>query len=354
MITKAHFVWLAFLGLILSLSGAEPPSNRERPTPPLNTGIQASADAALLDQFELQGIQASPARADGSYDWDYRGPKDDKEWAWFLNRQRYFEDLYVAYTQTGETRYVDKIFSILTDWISQNKTPPSGMSFSSAWRPLEAARRVLESWDLIYLKLWDDPRFPPALKSEFIEAFENHGDYLMDHHALYGNHLITEMLALLKLSLLLPEANNSEQWQEYALKQLDQEYHKQFYPEGAHKELSSHYQRVVVLNYQLLLTLLEMAGKEAQLKIWKPRVESMWAYFNAIQKPNGLAPLNNDSDVEDISKLLKQNQRIDWMPPNASSYFPNAGQVIFRSPNTSTDELWAFFRHWSTWKRSSA
>lgn len=315
----------------------------DRPIPNASPTHLTTAQLAIRDQFKLQGVTDTPANADGSYDWDHRGPKNDKEWTWFLNRHRFFEDLYVTYLDTKDPTYAEKIFSILTDWIAQHKTPPAGMSFSSAWRPLEAARRILESWDIVYLKLWNDPHFPEALKSEFLQAFENHGDYLQDHHALFGNHLITEMLALLKLSILLPEANKSPEWQSYALEKLDAEYHKQFYAEGAHKELSAHYQRVVLLNYQLLLDLLKHAEKPDLLSIWKPRVEQMWQYFATIQKPSGFAPLNNDSDLENVRNLLRQNGYTNLPAPSESTHYPLAGQVIFRDTPAKSPPLWAFF-----------
>lgn len=280
---------------------------------------------------------------EAGYDWDHRGPKNDKEWAWFLNRHRYFEDLYIAYQATGEARYAEKIFTILEDWLRQHKKAPWGMSFSTAWRPLEAARRVLESWDIVYLKLWNDPLFPESMKPDFLEALTNHGDYLQDHHALYGNHLITEMLALLKLSLILPDAPNASEWQAYALKKMDTEYHEQFYPEGAHKELSSHYQRVVLLNFQKLLTLLEIAKADEALAIWKPRVRGMWQYFAQIQKPDGTAPINNDSDLENVRQLLRQSGQETIKASGETVYFPNAGQVVFRGYDERVPPLWAFF-----------
>lgn len=340
---------ITFILLSLISISAKPPAEWERALPAVNKSLRDRADATLNDTFTLQGVTGSPVNREHSgYNWNHGGPKNDKEWAWFLNRHRYFEVLYVAYQETKDPRYAQKIFQILADWIEQNKTPPSMMSFSSAWRPLEAARRVLESWDLIYLKLWDDPNFPPELKPDFIEAFENHGDYLQDHHALFGNHLITEMLALLKLSLLLPDSKNSAEWKRYALKTLDREYHKQVYPEGAHKELSSHYQRVVLVNFQSLLSLLEIAEESEQIKIWKPRIEGMWHYFKAIQKPSGFAPLNNDSDQENVAAFFPDSLRAQ--KPNDAAvfdaegkYFPNAGQVIFRDPSIESGPLWAFF-----------
>ncbi|MEM1223180.1 MAG: alginate lyase family protein, partial [Verrucomicrobiota bacterium] len=331
-----------FLGLTSGVFAAKE-TVFERTLPGYSKALQERADLALENIFEFQGLKDNPSlETENSYDWDHGGPKNDKEWAWFLNRHRYFEDLYVAFQKTGDSRYKEKLFQILGDWLDKYADAPSNMNFSSAWRPLEAARRVLESWDIVYLKLGSDPNFDSSLKSTFLASLENHGDYLQNHHALFGNHLITEMIALLKVSLLLPEAKNSLQWQDYALSKLNEEYDKQVYPEGAHKELSSHYQRVVALNYEKLLSLLKISGKAELIEIWTPKVNRLWDYFSAIRKPNGYAPLNNDSDRENVSSLLMRNGR-NSSQSVGSFYFPNAGQVILRSDAAEETNLWSFF-----------
>ena len=200
----------------------------------------------------------------------------------------------------------------------------------------------LESWDIVYLELWNDPGFPEHLRP-FRASLEAHGDYLQKHHALYGNHLITEMIALVKVSILCPDATNSKAWMRYALNKLDEEYEKQVYPEGAHKELSAHYQRVVALNYQKLLALLEASEHKDLLDYWTPRVKALWSYFSGISKPNGTAPLNNDSDRESVHARLRANGYSRLQNNRGSKYYPNAGQVVFRNPKTNDRPLWAFF-----------
>ena len=306
-----------------------------------------TAQEALHDQFTFQGITGSALTINhesGDYDWQHRGPNNDKQWAWFLNRHRYFEDLYRAYQSTNDSAYAEKIISILSDWLEAHPSPPLGISFSSAWRPLEVARRVLESWDIVYLCLWNDPHFPEQLRKPFKASLQSHGDYLLENHAMYGNHLITEMLALLKVSILLADTKPAERWKDYALQKLEEQYDKQVYPEGAHKELSSHYQRVVSRNYQHLLVLLEHSGEAELIKKWRPKVDRLWKYFAQIRKPDGYAPLNNDSDLENIAKLLPKSIYKNYKKTSSSIYFPNAGQVILRG-STSADilKLWAFF-----------
>ena len=345
-VRSSYLLCVSFVALIigLTLGHAE---LIDRTLAAANKDILKSAQEALHDQFTFQGITGSPLTINNEssdYDWQHRGPNKDKEWAWFLNRHRYFEDLYRAYLSTSDSAYAKKIVSILSDWLEAHPSPPSGISFSSAWRPLEVARRILESWDIVYLCLWNDPHFPEQLREPFKSSLQSHGDYLLENHAMYGNHLITEMLALLKVSILLADIKPAERWKNYALEKLEEQYDKQVYAEGAHKELSSHYQRVVSRSYQHLLILLEHTGETELIKKWRPKVDRLWQYFAQIRKPDGYCPLNNDSDLENIAKLLPKTIPTDYNKTTSSIYFPNAGQVILRG-NSSADfpKIWAFF-----------
>ncbi|WP_232767513.1 heparinase II/III family protein, partial [Geminisphaera colitermitum] len=307
-----------------------------------NANDNAPADAALLDTYTLQGITATqPRLSNGGYDWDWRGPNKDPEWAWFFNRHAIFQNLLDAYRKTGDTRYRDHLLATLNDWIAAHP-PPRAISFSAAWRPLEAARRVMESWIPTWRQLRDDPAaFPPERRARFLQSLHDHGNHLRHHHAFAGNHLITEMLALAELSLTLPDLPDALEWRDYALTRLARAYDEQVYPDGAHKELSTHYQRVVALNYQQLLTLLRTSGQTDLARAWEPRVRRLWEYFAAVMKPDGTNPLNNDSDTEAVATLLRAYSP-DTLPPTHSTHLPYAGQTIFRS-RLSPLHLWAFF-----------
>ncbi len=317
---------------------------------PASDATLAEANLALADTFTLQGVQGiAPRRpVGGGFDWDHRGPRNDPEWSWFFNRHGYFTAAYQAYLRTHDDRYAEFIFATLDDWIVQHPDP-GGLTFSAAWRPLEAARRILDSWTLIYLKLGNHPAFTPERRARFLTSIHAHGDQLRHHHALYGNHRITEMLALAQLSLVFTQDHDSTEWLRYSLDELDRSYTHQVYPDGAHKELSAHYQRVVALNYQRLLTLLESAGKRDLADAWRPRVKRLWSYFTAIMRPDGGNPLNNDSDQEDVVALLRANapelvgDKAAALAKDAKTHWlPYAGQAVFRS-HRGNSTLWAFF-----------
>ena len=335
--------WFCGYGLMGILCAAANGSDILRKLPQPNPKAIAVADHVLANQFTFQGVTGSPGQSDtGQFDWQHGGPKKDREWAWFLNRHRYFEDLYLAHQATGDERYLEKLFQLLDDWLQQHAQAPNHINFSSAWRPLEAARRILESWDLVYCKLWQHPQFSKELKNRFLTTLDQHGPYLQRHHALFGNHLITEMLALLKLAVLRSAHPQSAEWKAYALEQLEKQYQQQFYPAGVHKELSAHYQRVVLLNYQLLINFLKADNDTNGLQRWQARVDEMWAYLAAIQKPNGYAPINNDADRENIRQLSRQHVGQALSREAKNHYFKLAGQVIF-AQDSGPHPLWAFF-----------
>ncbi len=323
--------------LAAALAFAAPASAR----PP---GDVATADAALADTFTLQGVTATqPRRADGGYDWDWRGPRDDPEWSWFFNRHEAFIDAQRAWRVTGDRRYVEWIFSTLDDWIITHPSP-GRMSFSAAWRPLEAARRILGPWTVVYENLRDDPAFTAERRERFLASLHAHGEQLRHHHALFGNHLITEMLALAQLCLVFPENENTNEWLAYALGRLAREYDAQVYPDGSYKELATHYQRVVAVNYQNLLDLLVKAGRRDEARDWRERSEHLWSYLRLVQKPDGTAPVNNDSDQENVAALLgAYAPRFAGEPPRETVALPYAGQIVFRDGGAMATAHWALF-----------
>lgn len=300
----------------------------------------AIATDALNGIFTLQTVRArQPKRRDGGgFDWRWTGPNSDPEWAWFFNRHGWFPDLWRAWETTHDERYRAALLSTLTDWISTNPVPWH-FSFSSGWRPLEAARRLLGSWLPLYEGIVTV--CSASQRAWFEASLADHGRHLRRHHALNGNHLVTEMLALVRLAVCVPRHPLAASWLAYGLERLDRTYRKQVYPDGAYKELSSHYQRIVTLNYQQLLETLRSAGRDDLVAVWAPRVERLWIYIRELTTPAGFNPLNNDSDREPYESLLRRHAPVlaGRSTPN-SVHFPWAGQTVFRD---ETNREWGFF-----------
>ncbi|MGF1485262.1 MAG: heparinase II/III family protein [Opitutales bacterium] len=329
------------------------------PVYPFRDAATAQADAWLQDQrVRLQNTWGPVLRDEnGRIDWDDRGPRDDLEWTWMLNRQGVSLALIEAYTQTGNLDYLHAAEDMVIDWITSHPVPKFP-DFIGPWRALEAARRMDEAYRPL---LVHHPHAAPLSESAhllLLASLAEHGDYLVRFHALEGNHLLTEMTKLLHLALLFPEYKNAPQWKAYALEKLKAETERQVYPDGAHKELSNHYQRVILRNYQRTYDLLVRAEETEALQWFRPRFEDMWDYFAWMTKPDGSGVLNNDSDREPNARILaagvRQFNRQDWRyvatggregTPNEgplSRVFPWAGHAILRD-GWAPDSHWAYF-----------
>lgn len=321
--------------------------------------VMTEAGDALEGRFWMQEVLAEvPRRADGGWDWECRGPNRESEWAWFLNRHLFFRDLYGAWYATGQARYAAAISAMVSDWVRANPLP-EGLSFSAAWRSLEAARRIEEPWAEVFFGLREERAFAPEARLLMLASVAEHGDYLRHHHARGGNHEITEMMALVLIARAWPEFREASAWLDYAVGRLETALREQTYPDGMHKELANHYQRVAVLSFQRALEWLEGTGEKNHAARMRPRVEAMWEALVGMMRPNGDGPLNNDSDLESTAQFLRERaqpfyQRVDWAwvlsggqegecPKGlASRYFPWGGIAVMRE-DASARSAWAFF-----------
>ncbi|MCC5835949.1 MAG: alginate lyase family protein [Opitutales bacterium] len=327
--------------------------------PDLPSGSLDRARDALQDRYHIQGqVGVQPRLENGGLDWNYHGPANDKEWAWMLNRHLSFIDLIEAWEATGEGTYLDQLFKLWNDWLD-SQPYPARHTFSAAWRPLEVSRRILDSWPQVYFRLPDDDPRSLQLRVRILASLLEHGDAL-DRFASFwgGNHLITEKTALVKLALVWPELKPSEGWLNKGVEELKQALENQTYPDGAHKELTYHYQRVTVLHAQRLLALLKAAGKQSQAAEFSPLVESMWNYFILVMRPDGSGPLNNASDLEwtglhtegipeffgrpDWQYILSRGAEGQRPKQPYSHFFPWAGHLVMRS-GWDPQADWAFF-----------
>ncbi len=324
--------------------------NLSLPTLSDSPDLQDLADRLLADQIQIQGVHGSIVRlAGGRIDWNDRGPKDDPEWAWLLNRHSYFQILLGAWVATGDDRYRDRVLADLDDWIRANPYPDR-LTFSSAWRPLEVARRIVDTWPLIWLHLRDDPAFSDEQQARFLESILDHADALRDHASFWGgNHLLTESSALAAIAAYFPAFKDASGWLQEAAGRFTRQLLKQTYPAGAYKELSNHYHLVVLREVDRFEQILEFSehaeSLEPGLADFRERVQAMWRYFAGVARPDGIGPLNNAADREDNRAAIAEARHVDWeqvRPETAVRRYPWAGHVVMTDDAASPTE-WAFF-----------
>lgn len=327
--------------------------------PPARKDILELAEDATHDTFTIQSRTHHQSKlSNGGLDWDDRGPNNDKEWAWMMNRHQHFNYLLTAFVHTKKTKYLDTINDHLIDWIPSHP-PPNHVTFSTSWRALEAARRIMDAWLAVFAYAKTEKAITDEALFLMLTSIPEHAVYLRDHHSFWGgNHKMTEKMAIAVCALGWPEFRESSAWLKGAIEITSEELFKQTYPDGSYKELANHYQKVVAENYLRLLSLLHENKASTVLPEFEQRIEAVWDYFAYVSRPSGFGPLNNDSSLEDnFTYLQEANQffnRPDWtyilswgsegIKPQAppSRYFPWAGHAIMRN-GWGKSAHWAFF-----------
>ena len=328
--------------------------------------LEPSLDMPLGDKAKAQRIHSGfinlfgqddpiPRTAEGSINWNFRGPNEDKEWAWAFNRHLYFNDLLIP----ENPEYIDVISEHLSDWVIHNPYP-NRTNFTPAWRALEVARRIQESWAIVFQQLQGNPHFSPEAQLLLLASIPDHADTLQNHASIWGgNHILTEKGALIIAALVWPEFEKAPLWLQSGLDLITREILNQTYPDGAFHELTNHYQRIVLDSVQHILNHLHSSN----YPIPAPLVEttaSMWNYFALVMKPSGHGPMNNASDMDfnanNVLNASKYFHRPDWefMASNGAggtpgpstldplTFFPWAGHAVMRD-SWASNANWAFF-----------
>jgi heparinase II/III-like protein len=336
--------------------------------PEPGAGTVAGAEPVLDDTFTFYTLTSKvPRTATGGLDWHYRGPNDDREWAWALNRHSHLAKLLKAYQSTGNPTYVRSYDENIRDWVTSNPYP-GRKSSTGPWRGLEAHFRV-RRWAEGFYALQDSAELSPAARILLLSSIPEHAHYLRNFHADSGNWVAMEMNALAVAGVCWPEFREAQAWLDYAIETLSPEFASQVYPDGAQKELTSHYHLVTLANFEPFLQTVKRGGRKLPDEFSKT-IERMWNYTAYSMRPDGHGPLNNDSDLDNnrgrVLDRAKDLDRDDWAyiatngqrgkrpEGQPSVVFPWAGQLVTRS-GWEADAHWAFFdfgpmgighRHW--------
>ncbi|MFP4541006.1 MAG: alginate lyase family protein [Opitutales bacterium] len=326
---------------------------RQRPDPlpgltPTLTPLPGGAERArafLAGRYAPTGQPVELARApDGGIDWEQRGPNGDKEFAWMLNRHRFIPSLVATGQASGDPAFAAAADAVLRDWILAHPYPDR-LTFSPAWRALEVARRLLDSWGPSFHAFAAGEVLSDETLLLLLSSIPAHADALHEHASVWGgNHLLTEKIALVLAGHLWPEFRDAGMWRRDGLDAITRETLAQTYPDGAYTELSNHYQRVVCVNLQWLADLLALAGEPVPT-VLAERLAAMWFYFGAVMKPDGTGPLNNAADREFNATHLDRHhpatlRALEHAAP--VQLFPWAGHAVLRDDWSRTSH-WAFF-----------
>ncbi len=324
--------------------------------PPATNRTDAEADTILENVFVVQNIRGQvPWGDDGHRDWYYKGPNNDREWAWLSNRHSQINRVFNVFLKTGNPKYAEYIDLFLRDFIIKSIPYPGVKSSNSVWRGLEVSFRS-KVWPVIFYGLLECEYLSPATRLLILFSLPDHAHYNRNFHA-QNNWLTMEISALATVATYFPEFKNSDEWLDYSIDTMTESMKGQVYPDGAQTELSSMYHSVSLSNFELFKNICDKANRPVP-DFYVQTLEKMHNYIAFTMRPNGTGLLNNDGDLvnnrKTISDVAGIYGRSDWQyivsngkegeePESGVSYFfPWAGHLISRS-GFDKDAHWSFF-----------
>ncbi len=327
---------------------------REQPAPSQRT--DELADTILTDVFVIQNVRGKvPWREDGHRDWYYKGPNNDEEWAWLSNRHSQIGHVFEVYFNTGNPKYAKYIDLFLRDFIIASMPYPGVKSSTSVWRGLEVAARI-KGWSRIFYGMLNSEYLSPATKLLILSSLPDHAHYSRNFHE-QGNWLTMEISALATAATNFPEYKKSDEWLDYSIHTMTESLKEQIYPDGVQTEMTSHYHRVALSNFNLFYEICNRVHKSLS-DYYVNQLDKMRNYVACTMRPNGEGVLNNDGDLDytrdEIAGAAEKYNRKDWkyiatngesgIKPDEgpSCFFPWAGQMISRS-GFDKDAHWSFF-----------
>ncbi|MEZ4905340.1 MAG: heparinase II/III family protein [Spirosomataceae bacterium] len=317
---------------------------------------EAEADTILNDVFIIQNVRGKVVYgADGHRDWYYKGPNNDREWAWLSNRHSQVLHLFNTYFETGNPKYAQYIDDLLRDFIIKSMPYPAVKSSESIWRGLEVAARA-KVWSKVFYGLINSEYLSPATQLLMLSSLPDHAHYNRYFHSS-NNWLTMEISALATVATNFPEFKAANEWLQYAIATMVESMKEQVYPDGVQTELTSHYHNVALANFVLFKDICDRANKPLP-DFFNQTIENMYSYIAHAIRPDGFRILNNDGDRgSDRALVLEAAQQFnqpDWAyiasngtkgtkPTLGPSYFyPWAGHLISRS-GYDVQAHWSFF-----------
>lgn len=316
----------------------------------------AEADTTLKNVFIVQNVRGEvPWLENGHRNWYYKGPNNDREWAWLSNRHSQLYRVFDDYFETGNPKYAIYIDEFLRDFIIASWPYPAEKGGESIWRGLEVAARA-KVWSRIFYGMLNSEYLNDATLLLMLSSLPDHAHYNRNFHG--GNNWLTmEISALATVATNWPEFKKSDQWLNYSIETISESMKGQVYPDGVQTELTSHYHNVAMANFVLFKEICDRAGAKLP-DFFNTTIEKMYSYIAHVVRPDGHRILNNDgdrgSDVELILKGAEAYNKPEWkyaatngaqgVKPEGepSVFYPWAGHLVSRN-GYDKDAHWSFF-----------
>ena len=270
-------------------------------------------------------------------DWSGQHHKH-QEWPAQLNRFFMAAALANAYRETGNEDFAHAARDYISDWIDAHPA-------ADRWDKADCDSTLnmcirLSIWGAAVYEFRDSCHFDEAFFCKLVGSFECQLDYLCSHYSRSGNWRIANADGVLINALRLRQLPGSACWIRSAVRVLNEAFHRQVLPDGAHIERNPGY-HIWMTSVFSRLWRVGRACPDLGLAMAADVITRMHDYAAAVTKPNGY--LNGVHDCEgqhtgrseawqlaNRAEFRKQAGLDDAMPPTSQA-FPDAGQACWRS-----------------------
>ncbi len=299
---------------------------------------RAVADDAVAGRFTNAGVRLSLGPQP---DWRRDGLGTDEEWRIEWSKFYFGLDLAAAYRATGDPAYLRTWEELVVSWATQVPADAD---------PADVIGRRLQNW--VYA--WQGFAAPGAglhrglsraTTDLLVRSIDEQVRHLRTTLTPERNHRTLELYALLVVALALPALDPTGELCRYAWHQLDDNLRRDVWPDGVHRECSTHYHLIALRSF--------LGARENARRFGLPvpagyddRLRLACRFAMHAHRPDGQLPALSDADSGDHRGLLLLADRLlddpalRWVatsgtagapPPERAVDFPVGGYHVQRS-----------------------
>ncbi len=291
----------------------------------------------------------------GRIDWEAI-PFDDIEANVWLNSHPDLETLVRAFVFSGNRKYLEHFFKLLSDWIDSSPVTDFDAELLQ-WRTLEAGKRP-GRWGRLILRLIDEPELDDDLLMTWMASLLEHALYLMAHQTSGGNWRQVEGSGLAIAALLCGELAAADRWFRVAVARLEDENARAFLPDGFQAECSTLYHCFPLRNILDVMLMWKAVRGEVPQE-WRHNLEGWMEVPAFMSRPDFTLPQLGDGDPrlvnvrgvvapaiqllesDDLRFVASRGAKLP-APKRTSVAFPHAGYYVMRSGWGKDDQQLVF------------
>ncbi|HCA78918.1 MAG TPA: hypothetical protein DEP53_04210 [Bacteroidetes bacterium] len=207
----------------------------------------------------------------------------------------------------------------------------------------------IRNWIMMHHLLLASPLYTADDQVLMLKLVLLHGAKLADQSKSFhwGNHQLVGLVALYELSTLFPEFRSAVPWHAQSRKLILEHLEKEIAPDGFQAERSSHYHKLDIANYFLVLQLARLNG-ETLPPVFHERFRRMFQAMADVAMPNKCMPI-----LQDVSDSLDvRSDRIDDEMSLGALLFENRTFRYFGKNEFPASLYWYFDRNAASRYRS--